>query len=201
MGHVRDTNETFLPAPTMRSGGQGVEVRYSSDQIAWLCEAGLLAPDARFELIDGEIVVSPAESGPHALTKTRIHNALARVAPQDLDVGSSISLRVSDKSVLEPDVLVWRANLRGTYFQADEAVLAIEVSLSRLRHDLEVKPALYAESGVPEIWVVDVEGEVTHVFSEPEGSAYRRRATYAFSEAVPLAFAPNGGLVISDLLR
>lgn len=200
MGHVHDTSEAFSRQAAAPSNGQGADVRFSSDQIAWLCEAGLLAPDIRFELIAGEIVLSPAESGPHALTKSRIHNALARLVPRDIDVGSNISLRLSDASVLEPDVLLWRPNLRGTYFKADEALLAIEVSLSSLKRDLEIKPAFYAEAGVPEIWVVDVEAEQTHVFTDPRGAGYRQRTTYAFTDPIPLAVAPAGRFVIADLL-
>ena len=199
MGHVRDTSETFVRKPPAQSGGQGAHPRFSSDQIADLVERGLLHPDARFELILGEIVMSSAESAKHALTKARISRALCAWV-LDMDVGQNVSLQLSSESIVDPDVLVWRPGIHGTFFQAHQAVLAIEVSLSRLRHDLEVKPALYAESGVPEIWVVDVEGEVTHVFSDPQQSVYRRMLTYAFTDPIPLALAPAGVLVIADLL-
>ncbi|MCH1927617.1 Uma2 family endonuclease, partial [Shewanella sp. C31] len=42
-----------------------------------------------------------------------------------------------------------------------------------LRYDLQVKLPRYAQAGVPEVWVVDLEGKRVLVHRKPEAGAYR----------------------------
>lgn len=55
---------------------------------------------------------------------------------------------------------------------ASDVKLAIEVSDSSLQSDLTEKTQLYAESGVIELWIVDVQGQCIHVFRKPSCTGY-----------------------------
>ena len=57
--------------------------------------------------------------------------------------------------------------------QGRDALLVVEVAESSLRYDLQVKLPLYAQAGVPEVWVVDLEGKRVLVHRKPEGGGYR----------------------------
>ena len=54
-----------------------------------------------------------------------------------------------------------------------DALLVVEVAESSLRYDLQVNLPLYAQAGVPEVWVVDLEGKRVLVHRKPEGGGYR----------------------------
>ena len=53
--------------------------------------------------------------------------------------------------------------------------------------DMRRKAPLYARSGVPEYWVVDVEAGVIHQMWAPEGGAYAERQVVAFGGTVASA--------------
>lgn len=57
--------------------------------------------------------------------------------------------------------------------------MIVEVAETSLDYDRHTKAALYAASGVPEYWVVDVGTRAVEVQSDPRGGAYAssRRAT------------------------
>jgi Uma2 family endonuclease len=55
---------------------------------------------------------------------------------------------------------------------AEDVLLAIEVSDTTLRYDLETKMALYARNGVTELWILDAEAKRLHTFRSPNGTTY-----------------------------
>ena len=74
-----------------------------------------------------------------------------------------------------PDLAVLdKRTPRGAHPRA--ALLIIEVANSSLRYDRRVKAPLYAEAGVPEYWVIDVQKRAVDVFSEPKRGAYTKHA-------------------------
>jgi len=54
----------------------------------------------------------------------------------------------------------------------------VEVADTTLRYDREIKIPLYARHGIPEVWLIDVEGRTLTVFETPADGRYRneRRA-------------------------
>jgi Uma2 family endonuclease len=65
----------------------------------------------------------------------------------------------------------------------ESAVLVIEVASESLRVDRRVKAALYARAGIPEYWIVDVEGQTIEAFSGPDAE----RASYGRARLVSSA--------------
>lgn len=59
--------------------------------------------------------------------------------------------------------------------QAADVLLVVEVAESSLRYDQTTKLGLYARAGVPEYWVVSVDGEWIEAYRSPEGDGYRER--------------------------
>ena len=77
----------------------------------------------------------------------------------------------------EPD-LCWVVNrrYRDMHPTGSDVRLAIEVSDSSLNSDLIEKSALYAEAGIIEYWVVDVQGHCIHVCRSPTDGQYDDRS-------------------------
>jgi len=53
--------------------------------------------------------------------------------------------------------------------------LLIEAADSTLRYDRTVKLPLYAQAGVPEVWIVNVEGKTLEVHQQPVDGLYQQR--------------------------
>jgi Uma2 family endonuclease len=144
--------------------------RFSTEEYHQLIENGSL-DDAAVELIDGLIVEmspkGPAHENAVAWMAERLMDAVDRAAHQ---VRVAAALTLSD-SEPEPDLMVIARDVPHPYHPAT-ARLVVEISLSSLRRDLQQKVELYANAGIPEYWVVDLDGRRVIVHREPRAGAY-----------------------------
>jgi Uma2 family endonuclease len=140
-----------------------------------MSEVGLLAPDARTELIEGEVIHMAPIGSPHAGTVDKVNHLLAAV------LGDTARVRIQHPACLDrysepqPDlaVVVSREDFyTSRHPLPTDTLLIVEVSDSTLRLDLNVKVPLYARHQVPEVWVVDLESGRIHFFRSPQSGAY-----------------------------
>ena len=118
----------------------------------------------RYEVIDGELFVSPAPALRHQEAVSRLHRILTdylerhRVGHAFL---SPADIVFSPRRAVQPDVFV--APLVGGRLPASWAVVkqllvAAEVlSPSTARADRVAKRAMFRDEGVPEYWIVDLD--------------------------------------------
>jgi Uma2 family endonuclease len=132
----------------------------------------LIPPDRnRYEIVDGELFVSPAPRPLHQRITGNIFAVLRQhvrqhrlgevfVAPVDVVLATG--------TVLEPDVLfVSRSRLHSIgqdNLSGPPDLVAEVISESTKRLDREVKLKQYALYGVSEYWLVDPEGKSVEVF-------------------------------------
>jgi Uma2 family endonuclease len=130
-----------------------VSRHWTIDDLAYLPDEG-----KRYELIDGELIVSPAPFPLHQVAVLAICDALRVACPPDLIVFvSPIDYEISYDTVLQPDVVVMRRDdfdLKQPLRRP--AVLTVEVmSTSSRDTDAKKKPAAYARSGAGYYWTFD----------------------------------------------
>lgn len=178
------------------SPGRPTRVRFTADEFMDLFEHEPFSEwVGKIELVRGEIVrISPAHI-PHWSAQRGVFLQLlsvyADLGPEWL-VGTEPTIRVGPRDVREPDVAVFRSPVTsGRIFEVADLILAVEVSDSTLRDDLGWKRRDYAAAGIPHYWVVNVNGHVVHVMTEPQGADYGSKRVVAFGEpiAVPGADA------------
>lgn len=150
--------------------------RVTVDEYYRMGEAGVLAPDARVELIEGEVIdLAPIKSR-HAwavnLLAARLHQA---ARGQSVLVTCQTPLRLSGHSEPEPDLMLVRQRAEGYAAQHPgpaDVLLLIEVADNSLDYDRRVKMPLYARHGVAEAWIVDLENRQVRFFRRPVGEGY-----------------------------
>lgn len=149
--------------------------RFSVEDYHRMGEAGILPADSRVELIRGQIIDLPPIGTPHLAMVNRLNSLLA-VALRGRDtVSPQNPVRLPDGSEPQPDVsiLKWRADYyRRRRPAAEDVLLLIEVSDSSLDYDRTVKLPLYAESGIPESWIANLDEWVIEVYREPRDGHY-----------------------------
>ena len=170
-----------------------------------MCKAGVFEPEARVELIRGEIV-DMAPIGPeHENSVARLNRLLTRLVEDAGFVwpqGNAIRLPNSD-SRPQPDITIlrWRDDFySGKRPTAEDVILLVEVSDSSLAYDRGSKRALYAEAGVAEYWVVNLVDKVVEVYTNPSGGAYQSLRTVQRDETLPLPGGLTGGIAVADVL-
>lgn len=82
---------------------------------------------------------------------------------------------------------------------AADTLLVIQVADSSLRYDRDVKLRFYAESGVPEVWIVDARGRRLLVYRDRADRSYRYSQSLAEGETAACAALPQLRIDISEL--
>jgi len=139
-------------------------------------QTGVFAPDARLELIEGEIFEMAPIGPPHVGAVITLNRLLVLRAGEEALVSVQLPVIASELSVPQPDFALLKRrhdNYSTAIPGGGDTVLAIEVADTTLRTDLRIKAPLYARAGIPESWVVDVNRKAVHVFREPGGDGYR----------------------------
>ena len=116
----------------------------------------------RYEIVDGELFVTPAPSRRHQLALTSFFRRVeafvrannlghAFVAPGDVQNDT--------ENRVQPDIFVEPRSAQGppaNWVDAPKPILVIEILSDRTAHrDLGFKRRFYARAGIPEYWIVD----------------------------------------------
>lgn len=163
-----------------------------------MTEAGVLEPDDKFELIEGEIVWMQAKHFPHERIKLALNRALTRALPDHLQLGVETSAFLSDITVVDPDLSIFPM-MNTQEVRGPDLLLAIEVADTSLAKDLNLKAGVYAKYGVRELWVIDANARATHVFRNPLEGLWTQRETLGPDHALTHAAAPGFSLRLADL--
>lgn len=165
-------------------------------------EGNVFAPDARLELIDGEIIEMAPIGSPHAGTVAILGRLLERAVGDAAIVWVQNPIRIGDRSMPQPDVVLLKPRA-DTYTRAHpvpaDVLLVIEVSDTTLRFDIATKVPLYAQAGIAETWVIDVESSVVQVFRDPDASGYRTSVMASGEERVGPRAMPEVSVAVSEL--
>jgi Uma2 family endonuclease len=147
-----------------------------------LHEAGAFDQGPRVELIEGMILQMNPQQNRHSFAKSELG---FRLSAKLKELGSPLraivepTIAIPPDSAPEPDIALTSDRPRDDYVALNTVALLIEVSSTTLKHDLERKAELYAASGVPEYWVLEVYAGVLHRHWEPEGRRYRQKDVVA----------------------
>jgi Uma2 family endonuclease len=161
-----------------------------------MAETGILAPDERVELLDGEIVRMTPQGARHARAIRAAEEALRMIFWDRYDVRVQLPLALESFSEPEPDLSVVSGSWRDydTSHPAS-AVLIVEVADTTLAFDRGDKASLYARAGVPDYWIVNLLEHRIEVYREPVA---RNEARYGWAYNSVIHFRP--GQRISPLI-
>lgn len=180
---------------------EGMDRRgFTLDDVEKMTAAGVIDPDERFELIDGEIVPMDAQALPHLLMKGRLARELLVACPRMIDIVQDATVVLSPRTFFDADILAFRPNMARRYIDPSDVLLAIEVAATSRARDLFAKAPRYGAAGVPELWVVELNEEQTYVFRSPGTVAWGEPTVVGFDETLTPLFLPDTQIKVSELL-
>jgi Uma2 family endonuclease len=166
----------------------------------------------RVELIRGEVIVMSPINIAHARDVGFVSDALALV----FAIGHYINVQqpfsvpnATFASEPQPDVAVIPGSRRTATVHPTHAALLVEVADATLFYDTTTKAQLYAEAGVSEYWVLDLNARELHVFRDPQPlplppdmatTAYQVHNTLGATDTVSPLAAPHSTIRVADLL-
>jgi Uma2 family endonuclease len=150
--------------------------RFTADEYHRMGQVGILSEDDRVELIDGEVLAMTPIGPRHAASVDRCTRTFTLAAGDDAIVRVQGPVRLNLYTEPEPDVVLLRPRA-DFYAEAHpspaDILLVVEVADSSIDYDRSVKQYLYAQSGVREYWLVDLNENVLVRHASPEDGAYR----------------------------
>ncbi|MBK5937926.1 Uma2 family endonuclease [Halochromatium roseum] len=168
-----------------------------------MADAGIFSEDDHIELIAGESVDRPPIGDEHARLTTQLNHLVYRSGVKDALVSVQSPLVLDDHSEPEPDLMLLR--FRADYYKhakprAEDVLLLIEVADSSLSDDRSVKRPLYAQHGIAEVWILNLQDRVVEVHRDPDGQDYRDTWVARPGDLLQSQQVPDFTLCVSDLL-
>jgi Uma2 family endonuclease len=176
---------------------------FNVDQYYRLAEAGVLKPDDRVELIEGEIIKMPPIGSPHASSVTRANYALEPFTRHKFIVSIQNPVRLSDFSEPVPDIALLKP--RPDFYaerhpRPEDVLLIIEVADTTLLSDRNVKIPLYARHGIPECWLVNLPKKIIEVYYDLMDEVYRKALKCNREEVLTSPTVPGLSLKVSEII-
>jgi Uma2 family endonuclease len=180
-------------------------IRWSVEQYYKLGELGFFQ-GKRVELVRGEIIEMSPMGWQHSLACTLVLQKLFPLFSGGFFLSDQKPFSLAD-SEPEPDFAIIPGSPRDYSYHPPVASLVVEVSDTTLFYDTTTKAELYATAGVPEYWVLDLDGKRLLVFRDPEAlptglgaTAYRTHLVLSPTETISPLASPNSTITVSELL-
>jgi Uma2 family endonuclease len=176
---------------------------FTVDDYYRMAEAGIIGPEERTELIDGEIIQKSPPGNRHVACVNRANTTFVEAFRQRAIVSVQNPLRLNIYNEPQPDIVVLQPRsdfYESIRFSPEHVFFVVEISDTSPAFDRKVKLARYAEFGVPEVWIEDLKHDLLLVFRELEGKSYKSSLSLRRGDSVsPIAF-PDVVLKVEQLL-
>ena len=178
--------------------------RFNVKEYYRMAETGVLRPDARVELLNGQIIdMSPI--GPFHGSVTKYLNQLFNAAAKGRWITQvQDPVHLDDHSEPDPDLALLKPVAdfyRRRHPQPEDVLLLVEVSDSTLELDQEDKIPAYGRAGIAEVWIVNLNELTVEIYREPNFTGFSSKTVLrAGEQARPQAF-PDAGVDVAELLQ
>ena len=193
--------------PAVSASGGWTPFRWTIAQYRDLYKTGWFR-DVKTMLLDGEIFTMVMPNPPHDFSLTMAFRYLMSICPSDHYVRNQQGFDIGKRTDPGPDLAIVPGSPHDYVTRTPTAaVMIVEVSHTTLFEDMTAKAEWYATAGVPEYWVIDVNGRQLLVFRDPAplpaglgATAYRVHLTFGEAESVAPLAAPSSPVKVADLL-
>ncbi len=167
-----------------------------------MADSGILTPEDRVELIEGQIIEMAPIGSEHAGRLNRLNRLLITFLGNRANLSVQCPVRLSDIlqpgpdfAVLKPRPEDYTANLP----TAADVLLLIKVADTSLKYDARVKAGLYARHGIPELWIVGLPARLVSVYRKPDGGSYTSCTQVVGLHALTIEALPGIELRADDI--
>ena len=178
--------------------------RFTADDYQRMGQVGILSKDDRVELIDGEVVAMTPIGARHAACVDSVNRAFVLGAGDTAIVRVQGSVRLSLYTEPEPDLVLLRP--RADFYASRlpgpaDILLIVEIADSPIDYDRDVKARIYAEAGVPDYWLADLNANLVSCYSASHEGTYRSRQQYHRGQTITPRLLPQCPTAVDLLLR
>jgi len=176
---------------------------YTVDDYYHMAEAGAFIENNNVELIEGEIIDMVPMGCYHAWCITVLTRFFNKHIPDKNPIHVQTPLRIDNHTELEPDVFILKPSsddYKNHHPVPEDVLLLIEVSQSTIQFDTNVKSPIYAKSGIPELWLIDLEAEQVLRYLYPVKGKFTQQEIFVVGESLSPSAFPEVLLTVNDIL-
>jgi Uma2 family endonuclease len=189
-----------MNAPFSPPGTEGLPLRlFTNAEIRQMVEAGIFDEGERVELIRGVLSPMGSEGSLHARARWLLSRIFTLALGPEWFVASNTSLFLADDIEVQPDLHVFPASIPSADVKGRDVLLAIELSNTTQHRDLKIKTPIYAEHGVRELWVLDIDAKTGLIFDRIENGAYAPGRAVGLNDVLTPSLIARVSLRIADL--
>jgi Uma2 family endonuclease len=169
-----------------------------------MAETGLLKPDARVELLDGQIIDMMPIGPFHAGTTNRLAKSFVNLAGNRWHTGIQTPIRLGAHAEPVPDLTLLKPapdDYTSRHPGPEEVFLLIEVADSTLTYDRAEKLPAYGRAGIPEVWIVNLPERSVEIYREPHYLGYSSKMVVREGEQACLRAFPDVAIDVKALLK
>jgi Uma2 family endonuclease len=178
--------------------------RFSVAEYYRMAKTGVLKPDARVELLNGEIIAKSPIGPFHGGVTNYLMDILTGASKGRWRTTVQNPVRLGNHSEPQPDLVLVRPSpdyYRNRHPQPQDVFLLVEVSDASLTTDREDKLPAYGQAGIPEVWIVNLADLTVEIYREPHFTGYGWKTVLrAGDQARPRAF-PDVVVDVAEMLR
>ncbi len=188
---MRNTEETL------------VRRKFNVDEYYRMAQIGILSPDERTELLDGEIIVMAAIGSKHAFCVKGFNKAFPPLMVANrVEVGIQDPVFLEGHTNLQPDAsLVRLASYSDGHPQAEDILLLVEVADTTIVYDRGRKFQHYACHRIPEAWLADVNNKAVEIHTEPSDGVYAKVQVVGMDGFLTPTALPDVRIAVKDVFR
>ena len=166
-----------------------------------MVEVGIISPEERVELIEGEVISMAAKKPPHVVITELTSAYLRELFREVAHIRSQDPVFLNDRTEPEPDIAVVMPPLRrylDHHPQPEEIFLIIEVADATLKFDTKKKAEAYASSKIADYWVIDAVDRQVYVFRAPVAGTYTEEIILGENCTIKLLALPEIEVVFQE---
>lgn len=177
--------------------------KFTVEQYHQMAQSGILKEEDRVELLGGEIVDMSPIGRRHAACVKRLNALFNQRLADTVIVGVQDPVELANNSEPQPDIALLR--LRDDFYEAEnpqvkDVLLLVEVADTTIEFDREVKIPLYAEAGISEVWVVDINEQCLEVYLQPSLKGYQVIQKYYRGQSLTIQAFPDVRFTVDEVL-
>jgi Uma2 family endonuclease len=179
--------------------------RLTVQQFDRMTAVGLITEDEPVELIEGLLVTKMSRNRPHIVAGKKGLRVLSTLIPPGWHVAKEDPIVASDWSKPEPDLAVVRGTAED-YLDHDvtaaDVALVIEIAESSLSIDQNEMARVYAASGIPAYWIVNLVDRKLEVHTNPGPDGYQSSQILTAADEVSVVIEGReiGRIAVAEIL-
>ncbi|HEY9853657.1 MAG TPA: Uma2 family endonuclease [Leptolyngbyaceae cyanobacterium] len=182
---------------------QLIRRKFTVSQYHQMADAGILNENDRVELIRGEIVEMTPIGRRHAACVNRLVRLFIQLLGDSIILSPQNPIELDNNSQPQPDIVLLQP--RPDFYesrlpQPQDIILLVEVADTTVESDRNIKIPLYAENGIRETWLVNINEEWVEVYREPSTTGYQNVQRFQRGESLSILAFPDLNLTVDEIL-